>query len=234
MRGPAGDRCILLDAFTVVATTAVGTADRPAMRSGHPDAVGLSRWTPAARSIVTEPGCLPIRNDRCARHGDVICRTMTLIAGRGRSASRVARDESRLRTARSPPAVIIDLATLTLITEVRLSLGVLGHEGSTPLVVANSLRLLAHCGPGRAQAETRKAESCNGMAAACWIAALIGILRMHIKARPILDTRARHPPDGMYSAVRDVDSRGGARTSASPDLARPFADTRSRCDIGSR
>jgi Cd2+/Zn2+-exporting ATPase len=44
-------------------------------------------------------------------------------------------------------AVIVALAAATLLRGVPLSLGVLGHEGSTLLVVANSLRLLAHRGP---------------------------------------------------------------------------------------
>jgi len=43
--------------------------------------------------------------------------------------------------------VIIILAALTVIRGMPLSLGVLGHEGSTLLVVANSLRLLAHPAP---------------------------------------------------------------------------------------
>ena len=40
------------------------------------------------------------------------------------------------------------LATLTIIGSVPLWMGVLGHEGSTLLVVANSLRLLAVADPG--------------------------------------------------------------------------------------
>jgi Cd2+/Zn2+-exporting ATPase len=43
--------------------------------------------------------------------------------------------------------VIVVLAVLTLIGLVPMSLGVLGHEGSTLLVVANSLQLLAHRPP---------------------------------------------------------------------------------------
>ncbi|HMN96792.1 MAG TPA: cation-translocating P-type ATPase [Phycisphaerales bacterium] len=41
-------------------------------------------------------------------------------------------------------AVIAALATLTLLGSLPLGLGVVGHEGSTLLVVANSLRILAH------------------------------------------------------------------------------------------
>jgi Zn2+/Cd2+-exporting ATPase len=44
-------------------------------------------------------------------------------------------------------SVIAVLAALTLLGDVRLSLGVLGHEGSTLLVVANSLRILLHRNP---------------------------------------------------------------------------------------
>jgi Cd2+/Zn2+-exporting ATPase len=43
--------------------------------------------------------------------------------------------------------VIVVLAGVTIWTGMPLSLGVIGHEGSTLLVVANSLRLLAHRGP---------------------------------------------------------------------------------------
>jgi Cd2+/Zn2+-exporting ATPase len=43
--------------------------------------------------------------------------------------------------------VIVVLATLTFFGNVGLGLGVVGHEGSTLLVVANSLRLLAHRDP---------------------------------------------------------------------------------------
>lgn len=45
-------------------------------------------------------------------------------------------------------AVIATLATITLLGALPLGLGVVGHEGSTLLVVANSLRLLAFRGPG--------------------------------------------------------------------------------------
>jgi Cd2+/Zn2+-exporting ATPase len=45
-------------------------------------------------------------------------------------------------------AVIATLATLTILGSVPLWMGVLGHEGSTLLVVANSLRLLAVADPG--------------------------------------------------------------------------------------
>jgi Cd2+/Zn2+-exporting ATPase len=44
-------------------------------------------------------------------------------------------------------AVVVVLAAATLFMEIPLSLGVLGHEGSTLLVVANSLRILAHPRP---------------------------------------------------------------------------------------
>ena len=40
--------------------------------------------------------------------------------------------------------VILVLAGFTVVRGVPLSLGVVGHEGSTLLVVANSLRLLAY------------------------------------------------------------------------------------------
>jgi Cd2+/Zn2+-exporting ATPase len=43
--------------------------------------------------------------------------------------------------------VIAALAIVTVALGIPLSLGVLGHEGSTLLVVANSLRLLAHRDP---------------------------------------------------------------------------------------
>jgi len=43
--------------------------------------------------------------------------------------------------------VIAVLAVFTILGKMPLSLGVLGHEGSTLLVVANSLRLLGHPGP---------------------------------------------------------------------------------------
>ena len=43
--------------------------------------------------------------------------------------------------------IIAVLATITILLGIPLSLGVLGHEGSTLLVVANSLRLLAHRDP---------------------------------------------------------------------------------------
>jgi Cd2+/Zn2+-exporting ATPase len=43
--------------------------------------------------------------------------------------------------------VIIVLATFTVIGKVPLPVGVIGHEGSTLLVVANSLRLLGHRAP---------------------------------------------------------------------------------------
>lgn len=45
--------------------------------------------------------------------------------------------------------VIAVLATLTVIGDIPLWIGVLGHEGSTLVVVANSLRILAHRSPGR-------------------------------------------------------------------------------------
>ena len=45
-------------------------------------------------------------------------------------------------------SVIAILATLTLLGWVGLGLGVIGHEGSTIVVVANSLQLLAFRGPG--------------------------------------------------------------------------------------
>lgn len=44
-------------------------------------------------------------------------------------------------------SVIAVLAVLTLVGNVRLAFGVMGHEGSTLLVVANSLRLLLHREP---------------------------------------------------------------------------------------
>ncbi len=44
-------------------------------------------------------------------------------------------------------AVITTLAIFTLFGKIPLPLGVIGHEGSTLLVVANSLRLLAHLDP---------------------------------------------------------------------------------------
>jgi len=44
-------------------------------------------------------------------------------------------------------AVIATLAVFTLLDKMPLPLGVIGHEGSTLLVVANSLRLLAHRDP---------------------------------------------------------------------------------------
>ncbi len=43
--------------------------------------------------------------------------------------------------------VIVGLATVTVVLGIPLSIGVLGHEGSTLIVVANSLRILAHHGP---------------------------------------------------------------------------------------
>ncbi len=43
--------------------------------------------------------------------------------------------------------VIIVLAIFTVIGKVPLPVGVIGHEGSTLLVVANSLRLLGHRAP---------------------------------------------------------------------------------------
>ena len=43
--------------------------------------------------------------------------------------------------------VIVVLAAFTLVGGIPLPIGVIGHEGSTLLVVANSLRLLAHREP---------------------------------------------------------------------------------------
>jgi Cd2+/Zn2+-exporting ATPase len=61
----------------------------------------------------------------------------------------LARRVKRVMTANLAFAtlVIATLATITVLFGIPLSLGVLGHEGSTLLVVANSLRLLAHRGP---------------------------------------------------------------------------------------
>jgi len=44
-------------------------------------------------------------------------------------------------------AVIVVLAILTIFLGIPLSIGVIGHEGSTLVVVGNSLRLLAHRDP---------------------------------------------------------------------------------------
>jgi Cd2+/Zn2+-exporting ATPase len=43
--------------------------------------------------------------------------------------------------------VIATLAIFTVLGKVPMPIGVIGHEGSTLLVVANSLRLLAHREP---------------------------------------------------------------------------------------
>lgn len=61
----------------------------------------------------------------------------------------LARRAKRIMTANLAFAtgVIVTLAVWTLIGDLPLSLGVVGHEGSTLLVVGNSLRLLLHRGP---------------------------------------------------------------------------------------
>jgi cation transport ATPase len=54
--------------------------------------------------------------------------------------------------------VIAVLAVFTVIGKVPLPLGVIGHEGSTLLVVANSLRLLAHHEPAAERRAARRSQ----------------------------------------------------------------------------
>ena len=62
----------------------------------------------------------------------------------------VARDVRHLPAARSVRLAVIVLVTFALLGRIPLTIGVVGHEGSTVVVVMNSLRLLfGAASPGR-------------------------------------------------------------------------------------
>lgn len=56
-------------------------------------------------------------------------------------------------------SIIVGLSVLTLTGLVALPVGVIGHEGSTLIVVANSLRLLAHPGPSPERRKTPRVRN---------------------------------------------------------------------------